>query len=117
VQHKIVLQVQKKEWRPLNYMKLDPYALWRSLFILSFEFEYRTIRTIKRDTNNGLGWIQVLIVYLSKILTHTQRKEICCCFAPVVSLFGGSDRTCYSQQRFMRLEVPRFFSKVPNFEI
>jgi hypothetical protein len=47
--------VQKKERRPLNYMKLDPYALWRSLFILSFEFEYRTIRTIKRDTNGELG--------------------------------------------------------------
>jgi hypothetical protein len=65
VQHKVVLQVQKKEWRPLNYMKKDTYALWRSLSILSFEFEYRTIRTIKRDTNGELGWIQVLIVYLS----------------------------------------------------
>jgi hypothetical protein len=32
---------------------------------LSFEFEYRTIRTIKRDTNGELGWFQVLIVYLS----------------------------------------------------
>jgi hypothetical protein len=51
VQHKVVLQVQKKEWRPLIYMKKDTYALWRSLFILSFEFEYRTIHTIKRDTN------------------------------------------------------------------
>jgi hypothetical protein len=65
VQHKVVLQVQKKERRPLNHMKLDPYALWRSLFILSFEFEYRTIRTIKRDTNGEIGWIQLLIVYLS----------------------------------------------------
>jgi hypothetical protein len=46
-------------------MKKDPYALWRSLSILSFEFEYRTIRTIKRDTNSELGWIQVLIVYVS----------------------------------------------------
>jgi hypothetical protein len=65
VQHKVVLQVQKKEWRPPNYMKKDTYALWRNLSILSFEFEYRTIRTIKRDTNGELGWIQVLIVYLS----------------------------------------------------
>jgi hypothetical protein len=64
VQHKVILQVQKKEWRPLNIMK-DTYALWRSLFILYFEFEYRTIRTIKRDTNGELGWFQVLIVYLS----------------------------------------------------
>jgi hypothetical protein len=46
-------------------MKKDTYALWRNLFILSFEFEYRTIRTIKRDTNGELGWFQVLIVYLS----------------------------------------------------
>jgi hypothetical protein len=46
-------------------MKKDIYALWRSLFTLSFEFEYRTICTIKRDTNGELGWIQVLIVYLS----------------------------------------------------
>jgi hypothetical protein len=46
-------------------MKKDPYALGRSLLILSFEFEYRTIRTIKRDTNGELGWIQVLIEYLS----------------------------------------------------
>jgi hypothetical protein len=65
VQHKDVLQVQNKERRPLNYMKSDPYALWRSLFILSLEFEYGTIRTIKRDTNGELGWIQVLIVYIS----------------------------------------------------
>jgi SH3-like domain-containing protein len=43
-------------------MKKDTYATWRSLFILSFEFEYRTIRTIKRDTNGELGWFQVLIV-------------------------------------------------------
>jgi hypothetical protein len=35
------------------------------LFTLSFEFEYRTIRTIKSDTNGELGWIQMLIVYLS----------------------------------------------------
>jgi hypothetical protein len=46
-------------------MKKDTYALWRSLFTLSFKFEYRTIRTIKRDINGELGWIQVLIVYLS----------------------------------------------------
>jgi hypothetical protein len=65
VQHKVVLQVQKKEWRPLNYMKKDTCALWRSLFILSFEFEYRTICTIKRDAYGELGWIQVLIVYIS----------------------------------------------------
>jgi hypothetical protein len=64
VQCENILQVQKNERRPLNYMKKDPYALWRSFFILS-EFEYRTIRTIKRDTNGELGWIQVLIVYLS----------------------------------------------------
>jgi hypothetical protein len=60
-----ILLVQKNERRPLNYMKKDPYALWRSLFVLSFEFEYRTIHTIKRDTNGELGWIQVLIDYLS----------------------------------------------------
>jgi hypothetical protein len=65
VQHKVILQVQKKEWIPLNCMKKDTYALWRSLFILSFEFEYTTICTIKRDTNGELGWFQVLIVYLS----------------------------------------------------
>jgi hypothetical protein len=46
-------------------MNKDPYALWRSLFILSLEFEYRTIHTIKRDTNGELGWIQELIEYLS----------------------------------------------------
>jgi hypothetical protein len=56
--------VQKNERRPLNNLKKDPYALWRFIFILSFEFEYRTIRTIKRD-NSELGWIQVLIEYLS----------------------------------------------------
>jgi hypothetical protein len=65
VQYKNVLQVQKNKRRPLNYMNKDPYALWRSFFILSFEFEYRTIRTIKRDTNGELGWIQELIEYLS----------------------------------------------------
>jgi hypothetical protein len=64
VQCENILQVQKNEWRPLNHMKKDTYALWRSLFTLSFEFEYRTIRTIKRDTNGELGWIQVLMVYL-----------------------------------------------------
>jgi hypothetical protein len=61
--------VQKNERRPLIYIKKDPYALWRSLFILlfilSFEFEYRAIHTIKRDTNGELGWIQVFIEYLS----------------------------------------------------
>jgi hypothetical protein len=46
-------------------LKKESYALWRFIFILSFEFEYRKIRTIKRDTNSELGWIQVLIVYLS----------------------------------------------------
>jgi hypothetical protein len=65
VQHKVILQVQNKEWKPLNCMKKDTYALWRSLFILSFEFEYRTIRTIKMDIYGELGWFQVLIVYLS----------------------------------------------------
>jgi hypothetical protein len=65
VQYENVLQVQKNEWRPLNNLKKDSYALWRFIFILSFEFEYRTIRTIKRDTNSELGWIQVLIEYLS----------------------------------------------------
>jgi hypothetical protein len=105
-------------------MKKDSYVLWRFIFVLSFEIEYKTIRTIKRDTNSELGWIQVLIEYLCQILTHTLRREICCCFAPVVSLFGGSefylggsDRTGYSQQRFQSLEVLRFFSEVPNFEI
>jgi hypothetical protein len=65
MQCKNILQVQKNKRRPLNYSKKDPYALWRSLLILSFEFEYRTIRTIKGDTNGELGWIQVLIEYLS----------------------------------------------------
>jgi hypothetical protein len=44
-------------------------------------------------------------------------------FAPVVSLFGGSefilggpDRTSYSQQRFQSSEVPRFFSEVPTLK-
>jgi hypothetical protein len=37
-------------------------------------------------------------------------------FAPVVSLFGGSDHTGYSQQRFQSSEVPRFFSEVPTFK-
>jgi hypothetical protein len=60
-----VLQVQKNERRPLNNLKKDSYALWRFIFILSFEFEYRTIRTIKMDTNSELGWIQVHIEYLS----------------------------------------------------
>jgi hypothetical protein len=32
---------------------------------LSFEFEYRKICTIKRDTNGELGWFQVLIFHLS----------------------------------------------------
>jgi hypothetical protein len=45
VQYKNVLQVQKKEWRPLNYMKKDSYAPWKILFILYFEFENRTNRT------------------------------------------------------------------------
>jgi uridine phosphorylase len=71
VQCENILQVQKNERRPLNHMKKDTYALWRSLNTLSFEFEYRTIRTIKRYTNCELGWIQVLIVYLSKIPTHS----------------------------------------------
>jgi hypothetical protein len=52
VQSENILQVQKNERRPLIYIKKDPYALWRSLFILSFEFEYRAIHTIKRDTND-----------------------------------------------------------------
>jgi hypothetical protein len=58
------------------------------------------------------------------IPTHSLEKEICCCFTPVVPVFGGyelnlrgSDRTGYSQQRFQSLEVPRFFLEVPNFEI
>jgi hypothetical protein len=46
-------------------MKKDSYVLWRFTFILSFEIEYRTIHTIKRDTNGELGWIQVLVEYLS----------------------------------------------------
>jgi hypothetical protein len=46
-------------------MKKDSYALWRILFILSCEFLYRTSRTIKRDTNGELGWIQVIIEHLS----------------------------------------------------
>ena len=57
------------------------------------------------------------------ILTHSLRRETCCCFAPVASLFGGSefnlggsDRTGFSQQRFQGSEVPRFFSEVPDFE-
>jgi hypothetical protein len=62
---KNIAQVQKNERRPLNNLKKDPYALWRIVFILSYKFEYRTIRTIKRDTNSELGWIQVLIEYLS----------------------------------------------------
>jgi hypothetical protein len=44
-------------------------------------------------------------------------------FAPVVSLFGGSefilggsDRTGYSQQRFQSSEVPRFFSEVATLK-
>jgi hypothetical protein len=65
VQYENVVQVQKNERRPLNNLKKEYYALWMFIFILSFEFEYRTIRTIKRDTNSELGWIQVLIVYLS----------------------------------------------------
>jgi hypothetical protein len=42
-----------------------------------------------------------------------------CCFLFGGSKFylGGSDRTGYSQQRFQSLEVLRFFSEVPNFEI
>jgi hypothetical protein len=66
----------------------------------------------------------VLIEYISKVLTHSLKRETCCYFAPVVSLFGGSefnlggsDRTGYSQQRFQGMEVQRFFSEVPNFEI
>jgi hypothetical protein len=58
------------------------------------------------------------------ILNHSFKRETCCCYAPVVPLFGGSefnlggsDRTGYSQQRFQSLEVPRFFSEVPDFEI
>jgi hypothetical protein len=35
------------------------------LLILLFEFEYRAIRTVKRDTNGELGWFQVLIFHLS----------------------------------------------------
>jgi hypothetical protein len=91
VQYENALQVKKNERRPLNNMKKDSYVFWRFIFVLSFEIEYRTIRTIKRDTNSELGWIQVLIEYLSQILTHTLRREICCCFALVVSLFGGSE--------------------------
>jgi hypothetical protein len=58
------------------------------------------------------------------ILTHPLKRETCCCYALVVPVFrgsefnlGGSDRTGYSQQRFQGLEVPRFFSEVPDFEI
>jgi hypothetical protein len=65
VQYRNISQVQKKERRPLNYMKKFSYALWRILFILSFEIEYRTSRTIKRDSNGKFGWIQVLLGHLS----------------------------------------------------
>jgi hypothetical protein len=105
-------------------MEKDTYATWRSLFILSFEFEYRTIRTIKRDTNGELGLFQVLIVYLSYTLnTHPKGSNLqlfcpcCLLFGGFEVFLGGSDHTGYSLQRFQRSEVPRFFSEVPNSEI
>jgi hypothetical protein len=42
VQYENVVQVQKNERRPLNNLKKEYYALWMFIFILSFEFEYRT---------------------------------------------------------------------------
>jgi hypothetical protein len=58
------------------------------------------------------------------ILTHFLLGETCCCYAPVVPMFGGSkfnlggsDCTSYSQQRFQGLEVSRFFLEVPDFEL
>jgi hypothetical protein len=66
----------------------------------------------------------VLIEYLSKVQTHSLKRETCCYFSLVVSLsrgsefnLGGSDCTGYSQQRFHGMEVQIFFSEVPNFEI
>jgi hypothetical protein len=49
-----------------------------------------SIGQFERDTNGELGWIQVLIEYLS--------SGTCCCYAHVVS---------YS-------EVPSFISEVPT---
>ena len=83
---------------PQLVTKKVAYATWRSLFILSFEFEYRTIRTIKRDTNGELGWFQVLIIHLSKTLILTPREVTCSCFASA---------DCCS-------EVPKIFSEVPT---
>jgi hypothetical protein len=99
-------------------MKKDYYALWRILSILSFEFKYRTSRTIKMDTNGELGCDSSAHRTSILILTHSLEREICCCFAPVVPVFGGSefslrgsDCTGYSQQRFQSLEVLRFFRR------
>jgi hypothetical protein len=62
---RMLYRCKRMKGDPLNNMKKDSYVIWRFIFILSFEIEYRTIRTIKRDTNSELGWIQVLIEYLS----------------------------------------------------
>ena len=116
-----ILQVQKNEKRPLNYMKKDPYALWRSLFILSFEFEYRTIRTIKRDTNGELGWFSsahdpsFLNPNPNPKGSNLQLFCFCCLLFGGSEVFlGGSDRTGYSLQSFQKSEVPRLFSEFPN---
>jgi hypothetical protein len=107
VQHKVILYVQKKEWRPLNCMKKDTFALWRSLFILSFEFEYRVV-----SSAHSLSFLNPN--------PHPKGRDLLL-FCSCCLLFGGSefflkgsDCTGYSQQRFQRSEVSRLFSEVPN---
>ena len=46
-------------------------------FILYFEIEYRTSRTIKGDSNSGLGWNQVLKTpFTIQIILATNSQQI-----------------------------------------
>jgi hypothetical protein len=68
-------------------MKKDPYALWRSLFILEKQ---------ERD----------LLLFAPAVSL----------FGGSEFILRDSDRTGYIQQRFQSSEVPRFFSEVPTLK-
>ena len=90
----------------------DPSFQWRWLsmlnegfkFILSFEIEYRTSRTIKRDTNSKLDGFKCsknIFLIPKPILRRGNSAAVIALFCPGFGgsdlNLGGSDRTSYSQ--------------------
>jgi hypothetical protein len=101
----ILTRVQKMERIPLIKKRKLPIAQDKVDFILCFEFEYRTSRTIKRDTNSGRvkssTWksSQTIIYLATKAPT------------PVLSAFLSSILFCQNP------EIQRFSLDVQGFQI